>query len=190
MIVVCGNLAPVGRHDGLAVGIARRAAASVASVQVIGIVADGPDGDRQLIRLASAGVGHSAVLRTAPRALEPADVELALHYLPDIRVVIAAAVAPSLVAVMAEGAAYAGAGLILIGDDRAMSSATGLQDSTIVLQAPPDDPDGTFAGFVGALAVKLDGGADPGVAWTATVRDLAADPVTPGPGRRGRAPAG
>ncbi|MBI3745736.1 MAG: hypothetical protein HY264_04300 [Chloroflexi bacterium] len=187
MIVVCGSLEPIGRHEGPAVALAERAAWAGASVQVIGIVPDGPSGDRRLIELGAAGVGHAAVLRSTARALEPADVDLALRYLPDIRVVVDASGAATLHATLAEGATYAGASFILIGDVSAPAPAIDLPDSAIVLQAPTDDPDGTFAGFVGAFAARLDGGAVPADAWAATVRALAVDPVTAGPGRRSRA---
>jgi hypothetical protein len=189
VIVVCGNLEATGRHGGLVVAIAGRAATVGAIVQVIGIIGDGTDGDRQLLALAAAGIGHAAVLRTAPRALEVADVELALRYLPDIRVVISAGASPSLTSGLADGAAYAGATFILVDDGNQESSADGFAESAIVLEAPPNDPDGTFAGFVGAFAARLDAGAVPADAWEATIRDLAVDAVTPGPGRRGRASA-
>ena len=186
MIAICGSLDPVGHRDALAVQIAARGASAGAAAQVIGIVPEGESGDRLLIALAAAGVGHAAVLRGAARALEAADVELALRYLPDIRVVVDAAGPASLIPTLADGAAYAGATFILIGD-RATASAQGdLPASAIVLEAPSHDPDGTFAGFVGALAARLDAGAAPADAWAATVRDLAVDAVTPGPGRRGR----
>lgn len=189
MIVVCGNLEPAGRHASLAVTIAESAVAAGAPVQVIGIVPDGADGDRRLISLAAAGVGHAAVLRSVPRALEPADVELALRYLPDVRVVIDAAGPAALLATLADGAAYGGGTFILVGDRTATKEPGALPASAIVLEAPADDPDGTFAGFVGALAARLDGGAVPADAWAATVRALAVDAVTPGPGR-GRGSAG
>jgi len=190
VIVVCGSLEPIGRDAGLAVALAARAARAGAAVQVIGIVADGPAGDRRLIELAAAGIGHAAVLRGAPRDLEVADVDLALRYLPDIRVVIDSAGAAVLHATLAEGATYAGAAFILVGDESALAVAAELPESAIVLQAPAADPDGTFAGFVGAFAARLDGGAAPADAWAATVRDLAVDPVTAGSGRRGRGSAG
>ena len=188
MIVVCGSLEPVGRHEGMALAIAGRAA-GFAQVQVIGIIPDGPDGDRQLIALATAGIGHAAVLRTASRALEAADVDLALRYLPELRVVVAAGADASLLPTLVDGAAYAGASLIVIDRAGATEAERNLPPSAIVLEAPSSDPDGTFAGFVGAFAARLDGGAVPADAWETTVRDLAVDPVRPGPGRRGPATA-
>ena len=189
VIVVCGSLEPVGRHEGAAVAIAGAVSRAGAQVQAIGIVPDGGDGDRRLIALAAAGIGHAAVLRTASRALEAADVELAVRYLPDLRVVVAIDPDTALLPALTDGAAYAGATLIVI--DRAdQTGGTGdLPSSAIVLEAPKDDADGTFAGFVGAFAARLDGGATPAAAWEATVRDLSVDPVTPGRSRRGPASA-
>ncbi len=189
MIVVCGNLEPVGRREGAAFAIAARAATAGALVQVIGIIPDGRDGDRRLIALATAGIGHAAVLRTASRALEAADVDLALRYLPELRVVIAAGTDASLLPTLVDGAAYAGASLIVIDRAGDADADRNLPPLAIVLEAPSSDPDGTFAGFVGAFAARLDGGAVPSDAWDATVRDLAVDPVRPGPGRRGPATA-
>ena len=189
MIVVCGALEPVGRHDGAATAIATRAAAAGSTVQVVGIIPDGTDGDRRLLALVAAGLGHAAVLRTASRPLEAADVELALRYLSDLRVVVAADPAPALLPALVDGAAYAGATLVVVEQAGQSSRTENLPTSAIQLEAPKTDPDGTFAGFVGAFAARLDGGAVPADAWDATVRDLAVDPVTPGPGRRGPASA-
>ena len=188
MIVVCGDLEPIGRHDRMALTIAGRAVRA-AQVQVIGIIPDGPDGDRRLIALAAAGIGHAAVLRTAFRALEAADIELALRYLPDLRVVVATDPEDAVIPTLTDGAAYAGAALVVIGRPDQTDRRRDLPTSAIVLAAPLSDPDGTFAGFVGAFAARLDGGAAPADAWAATVRDLAVDPVTRGPSRRGPASA-
>ena len=187
MIVVCGSLEPSARRESLAMVIAERATKTGAWVQVIGIVPDGVDGDRRLVDLAAAGIGHAAVLRTAVRSLEAADVELALRYLPDIGVVVATDATPALIPALLDGAGYAGAALLLIVDAEATLDPASLPSTAIVLQAPAHDPDATFAGFVGAFAARLDGGAVPADAWAATVRELAVDPVTPGPGRRDRA---
>lgn len=190
VIVVSGTVEPAGRREGIVVAIAGSAVAMGATVQVIGIVPDGEDGDHRLIDLATRGIGHAAVLRTRLRPLEPADVELALRYLPDIRVIVAVDGESGLDGAIAEGAAYSGATLVLVVGDAQRGERVDLPESAIVLEAPADDPDGTFAGFVGAFAARLDGGAVPADAWAATIRDLAVDPVTAAPGPRGRASAG
>jgi len=151
-----------------------------AAAQVVAVVPDDPGGDRRLLELAAAGVGHAAVLRGPARALEAADVDLALRYLADVRVVVAVGLAESVVAAVAERATWAGTVLVVIGEpgsDGAGVGAVTLPEGAIVLEAPGSDPDGTFAGFVGALAARLDRGATPADAWAATTRELAVDPV-------------
>jgi hypothetical protein len=68
VIVVVGN--PFGRRApgglsaaGLPVAVARAAAESGVTVQLIGKVGDGPDGDAVVLAVAEAGVGHAALLR-------------------------------------------------------------------------------------------------------------------------------
>src|SRR3954449_9138243 len=75
MIAVVGSPTatrrPVGvGAAGLAVAIGRAGVAAGASVQLIGKVGEGPDGDAILLDIASAGIGHVAVLRD----LEPVAV--------------------------------------------------------------------------------------------------------------------
>jgi len=166
-----------------AVAVAARASSDGAEVQVVGVVQDDPAGDQLLRELAGGGVGHAAVLREPVRDLEEADLDLALRYLPGIRVVVVVALPPAVVAVAGEHAAWAGASLVVIeGADRATdpaatTSTAEVPDGATVLQAPRSDPDGTFAGFVGAFAARLDGGATPADAWAATTRELAVDRV-------------
>ncbi len=185
MIVICGDLSATDTSENLASTIAQRTAAAGGTVQVVGIVPDGADGDRRLMDLSASGVGHAAVLRTAQRPLERADLELALRYLPDVRVVVAAEVNPALLPVIAEGAGYAGAQLVVVARAAQPGPAddAALPAMAIVLQAPATDPDGTFSGFVGAFAAGLDAGAAPEEAWLATIRALAVDPVSPGSDR-------
>jgi hypothetical protein len=184
VIVVCADLAASDRAEPPGVAIAKRCAVAGAPVQVVGIVPEGPDGDRQVLGLAAVDVGHAAVLRSPARSLEPADVDLALRYLPDIRVVVAVELEAPLLRVIASAAAFAGAPLVVIDGatgDRG-SGADEMADA-IVLQAPREDPDGTFAGFVGAFAAHLDRREKPADAWQATLTELAVDAVTPAPGR-------
>ncbi|MEW5992555.1 MAG: hypothetical protein AB1736_14595 [Chloroflexota bacterium] len=173
MIVSCGDLAGHGPRAISAAAVAVRAAARGAAVQVVGIVPDDPDGDRRLLDLAEAGVGHAAVLRGPARALEAADLDLALRYLPEVRVVVLVEPVAAVLDVAAGRAEWSGAALLVVGGPEGPA----LPDSAIVLQPPRSDPDGTFAGFVGALAVHLDGGETPADAWAATTRELAVDPA-------------
>ena len=98
--------------------------------------------------------------------LAPADLELALRYLPDIAVIVAADPLDEPSArVVADGAAYAGAQVIAT-----VPPGTRVPDALVaatVLEAPPSDPDGAFARLVGGFAAALDGGASPAEAFRA-----------------------
>ncbi len=181
MIVICGDLQPLTGSQRFVASIAGRAAHDGAVVQVVGIVPDGIDGDAQLLKLAASGIGHAAVLRTWARPLEGADLELALRYLPDVRVIVGADLESDALAAVVDAAAFIGAILVVVGTAPAgIKDNTGLPDSAVVLQAPARDLDGTFAGFVAAFAVRLDAGEPASDAWDATMRALAVDVVSPG----------
>ena len=167
-----GRIAPVQAN-------ATRAAAAGSRVEIVGIVPDDPDGDRRILALAGAGIGHAAVLRGPSRPLEAEDVDLALRYLPEVGVIVAVDASGAALRAAQEQAGWSDATFLIVRQasttdedgDRA------LPDGAVVLEAPPADPDGTFAGFVGALAAKIDGGATPADAWAATTRELAVDPA-------------
>ena len=179
MIVTCGALGDASGRGVSAAAVARRAAANGASVQVVGVLAEGPVADRLLLELAAEGIGHAAVLREPARELEAADLDLALRYLPEVRVVVIVEMPAPIVATAADRTQWSGAALIVV----SRASAGGavlpaeLPDGAIVLEAPASDPDATFAGFVGAFAARLDAGATAADAWAATTRELAVDPV-------------
>ena len=84
----------------------------------------------------------------------------------------------ALVAPAAAAASWSEAGLVVIGPvDAATTAALDATGSAIVLDPPATDPDGTFAGFVAALAARLEAGRPAGEAWRETVAGLAADRV-------------
>jgi hypothetical protein len=186
-------IAVVGRTgDRSTAAIARRVASRAATVELVATVPEGTSGDRALAELAAAGVGHAATLRSSAASLEPADLQLALRYLPDVRVVVLAADVPALLAVATEAAAWSGAPLLVAGagsgagtgaasfeaDVARSASSSGdggaraSAPAMIVLQPPPSDPDEAFAGLVAALAVRLDAGESPTEAWRGVSRDL------------------
>lgn len=181
MIVICGELSRPATGGISASGVAVRAAAAGATTQVVGVVPQGGAGDRRLLELAMAGVGHVAVLREPAREVEPADLDLALRYLPEARVIVCLAMPVAVVETASQHAAWSGAALVVAdADGRAGAAPSGGEarvDGAIVLAAPARDPDGTFAGFVGTLAARLDAGATPADAWAGTTRDLAVDSV-------------
>lgn len=189
-----GSAAPTPAAASRIVEIARRAAAAGARTEIVGVAPPGAAGDRQLVQLAAAGVGHATVTRSAATGIEPADLELALRYLPDVRAIALAAPAAPLLATALAASAWSGAALIVVGplDADALAtlgsaaggpgeaggpSAAGGPAAPIVLDPPARDLDGAFAGVVAALAVRLDAGEDPARAWRSTLSTLAIDPA-------------
>ncbi len=182
-----GVIVVIGEHlgstgPGLAFATAAAAARAGALVQAVGLVPEGPVGDRVVLELATVGVGHAAVLRSADRAMEAADLELALRYLPETRVMVLDSGTGPLVRAAADGAAWAGATLVVLAHGAPGEALAGLPDTAIVLDAPDRDPDGAFAGFVGDLAARLDAGGDPRAAWDGAGSAKAVDAVSR-PGR-------
>jgi hypothetical protein len=175
MIVVAGDLGLETEVPASAYAIATSAAALGATVEIVGVVgSDGP-GDRMLLELAARGIGHAAVLRSPATGLEPADLDLALHYLPEIGVIVVVDTRGDLVSTAASAAAWSGAGLIVVTSSDDVSAL--IPSSAFVLDPPASDPDSTFAGFVAALAGRLEKGVDPTAAWQATMADHAVDQV-------------
>jgi hypothetical protein len=193
-VIVVGIL---GSSRGTVLEIARRAAATGARTEVVGVAPIGTAGDRLLLQLVAAGVGHATVTRSigavaepaagspgaaaagsaAQPAIEPADLELALHYLPDVRAIVLVEPPVTLLSTAAAAAGFAGATLIVVGPvDHASLDALG-PPLAIVLDPPAHDPDGAFAGVVAALATRLDAGEDPTTAWAATLNTLAVEPM-------------
>ena len=119
--------------------------------------------------------------------LEGADVELGLRYLTDFAVVVMAeAVGPEVVTMVAEAARWGEARMILV-----VEAEDGVPDAlpadVIVLERPSADQDGVFASMVGTLAARLDEGTEPDEAFRASI---AADGWTGAPddGGEGRGP--
>jgi hypothetical protein len=102
-------------------------------------------------------------------SVDAGDVELALRYVPDYRVLILAADldAEALAAVVA-AAGWSGAHLVALVADGAPTDA--LPEGATVLLRPPADPDRTFATMVAGYAVALDRGDDPRAAFASVQR--------------------
>lgn len=189
-MIVVGILSP---SPGAVVEIARRSAATGARTEIVGVAPAGPVGDRQLGQLAAARVGHATVIRSGAAGIEPADLDLALRYLPDVRAIVLVAPSASLLATASAASSWSGATLVIVGPLDADATAAiapstaALAPSTdagsdrsaapIVLDPPARDPDGAFAGVVADLAVRLDAGEDVANAWRSTVEALALDPA-------------
>ena len=148
------------------------AAAAGGRVELVGSVSDDENGDAAVTELGRAGVGHAALLRTpiGARSLEAADVELALSYLSECRVLIVAeplGEAPLRAAV--DGASFHDAHLVVVRqptDD----AAVGLPDTATVLEQPEDDA-GAFAGLLGRYAARLEEGVSPADAWREAIAE-------------------
>ncbi|HXG25410.1 MAG TPA: hypothetical protein VNL94_00955 [Candidatus Binatia bacterium] len=176
-MIVVGFL---GRADALAVEIARRAAGTGARIEMIGAAAPGPAGDQRLLELAAARIGHATVIRSGADSLDAADLNLALRYLPDIRCIVLVRPAAGLLPTAIADAEWAGAPLVLVGplEGDAIAVLDALdRRGPMLLEPPASDPDGAFAGFVVALAARLDAGDQPEAALRATVSALGAEPV-------------
>ena len=189
MVIVVGSpvlleepILQARRAGGLSVAIALAAAEAGARVELVGKVGDDAAGDTIAVELERAGVGHAALLRDPsaatpggsrdrPLPLARQDVELALRYLVDFRVIVAAGPLPGPVGeAIADAARYAGAHRVVIdGTDGADADVT-------VLQAPRHG-DGAFAAFVGRYAALLDAGRDPRDAFTNSVSDVGWEPA-------------
>jgi hypothetical protein len=96
--------------------------------------------------------------------LEPADIELALQYLPDYRVLVVAdpLLSASLEVVQA-ASRWSGAALVILVPRG--SEPPALISGATVLEAPDGDPDDAFAAVVGAYAAALDRGEEPAEAF-------------------------
>jgi hypothetical protein len=104
---------------------------------------------------------------TSPAAaptLDAADLDLALRYLPDYRVVVLADPLPgAALDVIVAASRWSGAALVIV-LPKGASVPNDAAEAT-VLEAPADDADGAFAAIVGAYAVALDRGEEPAEAF-------------------------
>jgi hypothetical protein len=108
-------------------------------------------------------------------ALEAADVELALRYLPQAGVIVLAdTLLESAVVAGAEGADFAAARLIVLLPAGATPPA--VPAGAIVLEAPPED-NGSFGRLVGLFAGALDAGVEPAAAFKEAVAATGWEPI-------------
>jgi hypothetical protein len=108
-------------------------------------------------------------------ALEAADVELALRFLPQASVIVLVdAIGEAAIAAGAAGAAFGGARLVVLVP--AGQEARGLPADATVLETPADD-DGSFGRLVGGFAGALDAGVDPGPAFAEAVATSGWEPI-------------
>jgi len=120
--------------------------------------------DVPIIQPATEGGTEPAVSVTG-LSLEPADIEVALRYLPDYRVlVVADPLSEASLRVAAAAAGWNGATLVVV--VAAGSAQPSPADDATIIEAPADDPDGAFAAVVGAYAAAIDRGEEPAEAFT------------------------
>ena len=187
--------------------IALAAAVGGASVQLVGKVGEDPDGEAVVLALAQGRVGHVALLRdpahptprdasgdgetpdalagepvmadATPRpAMDAADIELALRYLTEFRVIVLADDLDETASrVVADAAGWSSATLIaLVPEGRPEPRA--LPADAVVLGAPSEDGDGAFDRLVGALAAAIDAGRDPRTVFEELVAGAGWEPAT------------
>jgi hypothetical protein len=103
--------------------------------------------------------------------LDAGDIELALRYLTDYRVIVVAQPLDSAALGAAiSAAAWSNAALVVLVSSGREPPA-GLPDTATVFEAPADDHDDTFAGMVGRYAAALDRGEDPARAFAAVTTE-------------------
>jgi hypothetical protein len=107
-------------------------------------------------------------------SFEPADLELALRYLVDFRVVVLAdALAPPVVPVVADAAAFADARIVAVVTP---GSVPELPEQSTILEPPASDPAGEFARLVGTYAAALDRGEPPEDAFRSATMERGWEP--------------
>ncbi len=182
---------PVG--DGVVVDLTSRGIGHVASLRDAGRTtpleprsepageAAEPDMAEVLIELESgtqpkpvasvAAPGLSAAGDDSPLLLDAGDLELALRYLSEYRVVVACQTLDAATArVVADAATYAGASLVVLSAPEAAGSAgSAAIETAIELARPDEDPDAAFAGTIGRFAAALDRGEDAEAGFRAAV---------------------
>ncbi len=111
-------------------------------------------------------------------ALEAADVDLALKFLPHASVIVLAPpLTEAAIWAAVEGAAFAGARLVVLVANGAIAPA--LPAEATVLEMPPED-DGSFGRLVGTYAGALDAGVEPAAAFRDAVVASGWEPVADG----------
>ena len=102
-------------------------------------------------------------------SVDAEDLELALRYVPDYRVlVVAADLDEAALAAVVAAAGWSGAHLIALMPTT--SSAAILPADATVLERSRSDPDGAFAAMVATYAVALDQGDEPAAAFASAQR--------------------
>ena len=116
-----------------------------------------------------------AVNALAGLRIDAGDLELALRYLPDYRVIVVVpGLDPAALATVVAAAGWSGARLVVV-DDGAVPGDALPEDATLL--AKPVDPEAAFADVVARYAVELDRGTEPGAAFAAASSAVGWQPV-------------
>jgi ribokinase len=174
---------------GLAARLAAACAGAGARVELVGSVGDDAAADRVVVSLSQRGVGHAALLRVpgtdTPREasrdplprFEAADIELALRYLPDCRVLILAEpLHGDALAAALEAAEFHGASVIAV-VPAGTEPDPELAEAATVLATPTEDPAGAFAELVARYATGLDAGVPASDAFSAARQAVGWEPA-------------
>jgi hypothetical protein len=142
---------------------ASRSTPAAAPLQGAAVVPDGPDLGEAVLAADEPDEDDVPAL-AAGLSLDSADLELALRYLPDYRVVVLASdLDPAPLATVVAAAAWSGAHLVALVPGG--SDPSGLPVDATILERPANDPDGAFARLAAAFAVALDRGVEPDLAF-------------------------
>ena len=155
-------------------------AASPAAADLTEDASGSPRLDERPERADEAEVPADPVDDEARLGLDAADVDLGLRYLTGYGVIVTAEpLSDATLAIVAEAAAYAGAHLVVVTRSGVPGPVIDRNVPSTLLEAPPDDPDGQFAGLVGRYAAALDTGAAAGDAFRTALGPSGWEPVTP-----------
>ena len=171
-VEVVGRIGDDAMGDALLIGLSQAAVGHVAVLRdpaqstSVQRPIPGPE-PTDLLSAEPEAAGPAASLSPAPR-LEPADVALGLSYLTSFRVlVVTDSAPPEVIPACVDGAAFAGAHLVILVPEQA-APPDGLPTGTTVLATPADD-EGAFAALVGGYAAAVDAGAAPAEAFQAAL---------------------
>ena len=133
------------------------------------------EGDDEAADVAISEAADDEVGATSGLPIDAADLELALRYLPDYRVIVVTpGLDPAAMDTVVAAARWSGARLVIVDDGAALPDALPA-DATVLAQ--PGDADSAFAAVVARYAVELDRGTEPGAAFAAASAAVGWQPV-------------
>jgi hypothetical protein len=178
-VEIVGRIGDDATGDALLIGLARAGVGHVAVLRdpaqptSVQLAAPEPE-PSDLLGAVSEPVVTGGSLSPAPR-LQPADAALGLSYLTTFRVLVVTDDVPAeVIPACVDGAAFAGAHLVVLVAERA-TEPEGLPQGATVLATPPDD-EGAFAALVGSYVAAVDAGTEPPEAFRVALGSVGAAP--------------